>query len=332
MAKERHRRAKRSVAAADGDSDEAASWLARAVFAALAVLQSLWIALCRAVLGPPKAAPVDAAKVSTFDEPSVAAEAAAAPSADARGRLPFRYAAVRESGLGVAHLVRHGAREDHGNAGWRRSEQGRTYPDDPPLSVGGLLQARETATFFKEMRAKSGLRPHVVVSSPFHRTLQTATEIAEKLGVPLVVEPGLSEFLCKKGYRAVPKLRGSLSREGEACPAVDAAYVPVCDSLPAYPEKEKDAASRFDRVVSRIVDANPNAVIVFVTHRFGVEALCDLYLRRLKSSGIRQVPYCSVTSLERRPPTRTQPERTWSYHMLAHTQHLTEATKLYFKR
>ncbi|WFD43958.1 hypothetical protein MPSI1_002623 [Malassezia psittaci] len=63
---------------------------------------------------------------------------------------------------------------------------------DPPLTAHGDAQARHLADFFASMPADE--RPELVISSPYSRCITTALPTVERLGVELVVEPGLAEW------------------------------------------------------------------------------------------------------------------------------------------
>lgn len=88
------------------------------------------------------------------------------------------------SGMRHLYFVRHGMREDVENPAWREAAEN---PCDPPLSPTGLRQAHD----FAETLRGAGIRH--VFSSPFLRALHTAHPLAAGLGLPLRVEPGLSE-------------------------------------------------------------------------------------------------------------------------------------------
>eukprot|EP01064_Diplonema_japonicum_P028960 TRINITY_DN4569_c1_g1_i2.p1 TRINITY_DN4569_c1_g1~~TRINITY_DN4569_c1_g1_i2.p1 ORF type:complete len:322 (+),score=65.30 TRINITY_DN4569_c1_g1_i2:51-1016(+) len=238
---------------------------------------------------------------------------------ESRGVIPFKFKKLKEH-MGGVYLVRHGEREDHTNQGWK----GR-YKADPPLSKRGLRQAEDTGSFLTD----SEPRPVVIFCSPFLRTLQTAGEIARSMKVPICVEPGLSEFLSARTFKAEPKLNPS-SMEGLP---IDSSYTPLLSNLPSFPEKEHQAAQRFLSTVTALADLNPTASIICVTHRFGAASLIDSCLSRIRSATVRPVGYCSVTCLVRKGPTRNKAEKGWGYQgEIAGVSHLVESSSMYFKR
>lgn len=131
----------------------------------------------------------------------------AAALKNARGRGPQEedINALRD----VLFLVRHGERLDHVNRAYKG--------DDPPLSPVGRLQALETALFFRALQRDSKLEVRikgllsVIVSSPFHRCIETAV-IINVVGfggsLPLFINPLLSDWMQTKVFRVSPNLRG----------------------------------------------------------------------------------------------------------------------------
>ena len=69
-------------------------------------------------------------------------------------------------------IIRHGNREDFQNPGWAKTAQ---RPFDPALSPDGETQAKEVGRRLQDEPI------HCVFASPFLRTIQTASHIAEAL-------------------------------------------------------------------------------------------------------------------------------------------------------
>ncbi|MGI4748557.1 MAG: histidine phosphatase family protein [Janthinobacterium lividum] len=67
---------------------------------------------------------------------------------------------------------------------------------DPALTAGGLIQAQEAADALAEPRITR------IIVSPYRRALQTATPIAERLGLPITINSLIREryaFVCDIG-------------------------------------------------------------------------------------------------------------------------------------
>ncbi|GAX24774.1 transcription factor C subunit 7 [Fistulifera solaris] len=77
------------------------------------------------------------------------------------------------------YIIRHGDRWDYENRDWTSSRSG-----DPPLSLLGHVQARETGAFLQQdfMQRQHRLEDITFLVSPFLRTIQTANEIIDQLG------------------------------------------------------------------------------------------------------------------------------------------------------
>ncbi|HMP73346.1 MAG TPA: histidine phosphatase family protein [Kiritimatiellia bacterium] len=129
----------------------------------------------------------------------------------------------------VLWLIRHGMREDFVDAGWRERA---SRPHDPPLAAQGVQQARETAAFL----AKEGVE--VIYTSPFLRTVQTAGELAKRLGCAIRVEHGLTETLKSAWFPDRPTYVDPVVLVKEY-PGIDLRYVPKVE--PDYPEEDEDA-------------------------------------------------------------------------------------------
>jgi broad specificity phosphatase PhoE len=83
-------------------------------------------------------------------------------------------------------LARHASRRDFDDPHWGERAP---RPHDPPLSAGGQRQALAMADRL------AGESVTHVFSSPFLRCVETAAPIAERLGLAIELEAGLSEWL-----------------------------------------------------------------------------------------------------------------------------------------
>src|SRR5687768_15688948 len=61
-------------------------------------------------------------------------------------------------------------------------------PADPELSAAGLEQAKALAGWLADERIDA------IWSSPMRRARETASPLSERLGLEVVVDPGLAEF------------------------------------------------------------------------------------------------------------------------------------------
>ncbi|KAK0538186.1 hypothetical protein OC842_001368 [Tilletia horrida] len=92
--------------------------------------------------------------------------------------------------LETVYIVRHGFRMNwHGNATFG-SHLGR--PRDPVLTAHGIDQAHELAAHLSSLPAHA--QPQLILASPYYRTVQTALPTAQRLRMPIHLEPGLAEW------------------------------------------------------------------------------------------------------------------------------------------
>lgn len=78
-------------------------------------------------------------------------------------------------------MIRHGERADN----VRHEELDIEVENmlDPPLTPLGIKQAQDTGRFLKEYFEKHDYTDIIIESSPFLRTLQTASTVAKTLGI-----------------------------------------------------------------------------------------------------------------------------------------------------
>merc|ERR1719195_30835 len=125
----------------------------------------------------------------------------------------------QENSQDIVFLTRHGARIDKEDRGWLR-KAGHGRHDDPHLSQGGEVGSQELAARMLEIHQDTPVAH--IVSSPFVRCVQTAQPVAEALGLPIKIEPGICEILqtFPPGFLDTADLCADF-------PQVDASYQPV---------------------------------------------------------------------------------------------------------
>eukprot|EP01126_Amoeba_proteus_P006839 TRINITY_DN1240_c0_g1_i1.p1 TRINITY_DN1240_c0_g1~~TRINITY_DN1240_c0_g1_i1.p1 ORF type:complete len:438 (-),score=110.37 TRINITY_DN1240_c0_g1_i1:105-1307(-) len=137
------------------------------------------------------------------------------------------------------YLVRHGERYDYTDIEWAPKA---AQPHDSPLSKVGIVQARDVA----ERLAYT--KPHLVVSSPFQRSVMHAEPLAQKLRKKICIEPGLAEFLCKDTRTRVPEFTlDAIS----LTPWISGKYKPFWPELQL--ETWEEAASRTSQTTQELI-------------------------------------------------------------------------------
>lgn len=99
------------------------------------------------------------------------------------------------SGLPFVHMIRHGKPlSSWGDAG---------ADPDPGLDEDGWAQAEAAAAGLLSLPV--ALRPSTVVSSPLRRCQETARPLADRLGVEVMIEPGVAEIPTPTGLSAADR-------------------------------------------------------------------------------------------------------------------------------
>ncbi len=179
-------------------------------------------------------------------------------------------------------IVRHGNREDFQNPGWARTAQ---RPYDPALSLDGETQAREVGLSLQDEPV------HNIFASPFLRTIQTASHIADALDLPVCPEPGIGEIL--PDAKCDPALMPEEERR-QRFPRVDTHYDAV--GALSYPESSEQGHERAAATARALTQRYPDKNLLMVTHGAPVVGI----VRGL--TGLTErifVPLCCVFTLQR---------------------------------
>ncbi len=179
-------------------------------------------------------------------------------------------------------IIRHGNREDFQNPGWAKTAQ---RPYDPALSADGETQAQEVGHSLRDEPI------NCIFASPFLRTIQTASHIADMLDLPVFLEPGIGEIL--PNVLGMPDL---LPEEERALrfPRVDKDYRAV--GKLCYPEKSEDGHTRAADTAHALTARFPEQNLLMVTHGAPVVGI----VRGL--TGLTEnlsVPLCCIFTLQR---------------------------------
>lgn len=150
-------------------------------------------------------------------------------------------------------IARHGNRLDFVNPDWFNTAE---RPYDPPLSEDGFIQAQELARRLKPEKISH------IFCSPFLRTVQTASCIAEMLDLPLKIEAGLSEWLNPEWMRDKPETL-PLKVLQEHFPRLDLSY--TSHVVPEYPETAEELKERTGRIARTLVEQLTEDIL-FVGH------------------------------------------------------------------
>jgi broad specificity phosphatase PhoE len=148
--------------------------------------------------------------------------------------------------MGNLILVRHG--ESEGN----RQRIYATNTHELPLTQRGYQQAQQAANTIA-----TRFRAALVVSSPYVRARETARVIAERLGLPLEIEPNLHE-------REVGTLRGQPYGSILAAPGYNAQR--PWEWKPDGGESFEEVKARVAPILDRLAREHGNRDVVVVSH------------------------------------------------------------------
>jgi len=157
-------------------------------------------------------------------------------------------------------VVRHGYRIDFSDPHWRETAE---HPDNPPLAPIGFEQAAETAERLKDENID------YIIASPFLRTVQTANQIAKKLGKKVQLETGLSEYLSVKDFNCMPELDDPHDLVKDY-PFVNPESGHMVS--PAYPEDWVALTERVNKALSGIIEKYGTNILI-ISHGSPIKSL-----------------------------------------------------------
>ena len=176
-------------------------------------------------------------------------------------------------------VVRHGFRIDFTTPGWAETAEN---PYNPPLDPVGLKQAEETA----ERLVNEDIQ--YIFASPFYRTLQTASKIAEKKGLKFNIEPGFSEWLKSEEFTYMPDLYSSEDLLKDF-PLINTDYQAMGSA--EYPESRSDLDERTEKVLKKITDKYKSNILI-ISHGSPIKSIYKALTSIVPED---YQPMCSVT-------------------------------------
>ncbi len=208
----------------------------------------------------------------------------------------------------IIWIARHANRLDFVNPDWFLTAE-RRY--DPPLSDDGMVQAQQLANRLKKEKIDH------IFASPFLRTVQTASAIAEVLNLPIKLETGLSEWLNPDWMTEEPE-RHSIKELKELYPYIDVSYTPQI--AVNYPETRQKMRQRSAQTARCLANEYSPKNILLVAHGASVLGAAmgfvgDLAIKEVKAS------LCSLVKVVRQEPD-------WLLELAGDTSHLTEVEEV----
>jgi broad specificity phosphatase PhoE len=154
-------------------------------------------------------------------------------------------------------LIRHAHRLDFIEPEWLETA---IYPYDPPLSRQGCDRAQRLVQEFADIPIDR------VLTSPFLRTIQTASPLATLLQLPIRLEWGLCEWLCPDWTPELPKTT-PIDELMRCYPNIDVNYQSLVD--PCYPETLKELDERLTTIAQKLTGHNCDHLLA-IAHKGSV--------------------------------------------------------------
>jgi broad specificity phosphatase PhoE len=194
---------------------------------------------------------------------------------------------------------------------------------DPPLSKNGILQAKLTGIYMREMieRMKGGPKKVIVLSSPFLRCIQTAINLADGLAnfhkETIYICDEIAEIQKTKFFKkdVLPDLHFRQEKmdlkyfelpDGRVINVKEKSFLKKSSSTtlyvknaPMFPEAINDCFLRFKKARKNITQkylkkSLNDVIVILVTHSIGVQCL----IHELEpEKEIPQIDYCSLTQI-----------------------------------
>ncbi len=152
------------------------------------------------------------------------------------------------------YLIRHAHRLDFIEPEWFNTA---IYPYDPPLSPAGLDRAISLGEELSHISIER------IFTSPFLRTIQTASPLAHRLQIPLQLEWGLCEWLCEDWTPTLPQTT-PIDELKINYPNIDSAYQSLV--LPCYPETHEQLDARTSSIAEKLVQSNAQNILA-IAHK-----------------------------------------------------------------
>lgn len=202
-------------------------------------------------------------------------------------------------------IARHGNRLDFVHPEWFNTAE---RPYDPPLSEDGMIQAKQLG----QRLVGEGIK--YIFASPFLRTVQTASFVADALNLSIKIESGLSEWLNPEWMRTAPETL-PLEVLQEQFPRIDGSY--TSRVVARYPETSEKVLERTGETARRLM-AEFSEDLLFVGHGASVVGTAQGLV-----GGMPEVnaALCCLVKLVRG-------EQRWVMELNGDTSHLTQTEKV----
>jgi len=197
-------------------------------------------------------------------------------------------------------VLRHSERVDQMDPdGYRASEEGHAWPFDSPITANGVQLAKQVATELSALHrtARFGL----IVCSPYRRCLETASEVARVLQLPVLLDQEIGEVWEEAMPKESPPHRSPQQLEALTTelglqilnPKLPEGGFTLFGQHGTWPEKNSDGHKRsivrLETYIEKSAARQQN--FIFVSHVPAVAALYDIFQRG--QAEVQRLDYCA---------------------------------------
>jgi len=195
-------------------------------------------------------------------------------------------------------VVHHGERLDRTEdwAHFAANPSQRTWRHDPPLSVSGKKKSRDMVQRLGSLTPDGASPYELIISSPELRCAQTASEIAQELGLPVLFDEDLKDAVSgvcgdrNRAHRSPPKLLEALQEDYPDVPyAVDSdGQLQILGDVSVVDETLLDSASLHCCKAQLVVEAATleRMSVIMVSHDTAVAAIAHHMKKSLRVNDV----------------------------------------------
>mmetsp|Transcript_42579 Transcript_42579/g.109964 ORF Transcript_42579/g.109964 Transcript_42579/m.109964 type:complete len:344 (+) Transcript_42579:57-1088(+) len=195
-------------------------------------------------------------------------------------------------------LLRHSIRKDREDPSWRGSQDGKDWPSDTPITPAGYNMAKSVAKELQELHNEANFT--AVACSPYRRCIETASEVAKLLNLPMVLDQEMGEIWDDdihqepQPWRSNAELRPMCKELGINVlnPIIDGGFK-LFGKKPKFPETLDSAKTRYivriETYLEQSSETQQNFIIV--THADALAAALVLFERG--NANVQSMEYCA---------------------------------------
>jgi broad specificity phosphatase PhoE len=210
-------------------------------------------------------------------------------------------------------ILRHSERLDHVlGDDYKSTPQGKAWPFDTPLTDKGIQIAKETAKALAQVHHRANFA--CVVSSPYHRCMQTAAEVCHLLNLPMMIDQEMGEVWeeqmpsDKPPHRSPVQLKEMAKELGLTVKNPDlpeGGYKLFGKPPQKHPESVSDGHKRHLVRVQYYIEQSSKTQQNFLicSHAPAVAALADIFNRG--NVNIEKLEYCAYVVADRKAKETT---------------------------